>query len=68
LDGWAIVAENMIEEAIRQGVFDDLPGKGQPLDLSCDPFESPLAPTIRRILRDNEIADLRGGGLKSPAD
>jgi DnaJ family protein C protein 28 len=53
LDGWGTIAENLIREAMEKGAFDDLPGKGKPLDLSRDPFEDPLAPTFRRILRDN---------------
>lgn len=38
---------------MERGVFDNLPGKRKPLDLSLAPFEDPLAPTFRRILRDN---------------
>ncbi len=53
MEGWAIVAENIIREAMESGVFDNLAGKGKPLDLSRNPFEDPLAPTFRRILRDN---------------
>lgn len=53
LEGGAIVAENIIRDAIERGVFDNLPGKGKPLDLSRDPFDDPLAPTLGRILRDN---------------
>jgi hypothetical protein len=56
LDGCAIVAENMIREAMGNGLFDNLPGKGKPLDLGAGPFEDALAPTLRRILRDNGIA------------
>jgi DnaJ family protein C protein 28 len=53
MEGWDRIAENIIREAMERGVFDDLPGKGQPLDLSRNPFEDPLAPTLRRLLRDN---------------
>jgi DnaJ family protein C protein 28 len=53
MDGVRIVAENLIREAVEQGKFDNLPGKGGPLDLTRSPFEEPLAPTLRRILRDN---------------
>jgi hypothetical protein len=31
---WEKLAQNRIEEAIAQGEFDDLPGRGQPLDLA----------------------------------
>ena len=30
---WEKLAQNRIEEAIAQGEFDDLPGRGQPLQL-----------------------------------
>ncbi len=50
---WNRIAENKILEAMENGAFDNLPGCGQPLDLSVGPFEDPLAPTFRRILRDN---------------
>jgi hypothetical protein len=39
----------MIREAMGNGLFDNLPGKEQPLDLSRVLFEDPLAPTFRRI-------------------
>jgi hypothetical protein len=53
MDGAGIIAENLIREAIEQGKFDHLPGRGGPLDLSRSPFDEPLAPTLRRILRDH---------------
>lgn len=53
MGGWNRIAENKILEAMENGAFDNLPGRGQPLDLSVGPFEDPLAPTFRRILRDN---------------
>jgi hypothetical protein len=39
---WQLLAENKIQEAIEQGLFDDLPGKGKPLDLSAY-FDTPAA-------------------------
>jgi DnaJ family protein C protein 28 len=54
MGSWQIVVENILREAVEQGKFDDLAGKGKPLDLDDrNPFEDPLAPTFRRILRDN---------------
>lgn len=53
MDGFETLAENLIREAMERGLFDDLPGQGKPLDLATNPFEDPLAPTFRRILRDN---------------
>lgn len=32
---WEKLAQNRIEEAIASGEFDDLPGRGQPLDLDA---------------------------------
>jgi hypothetical protein len=37
---------------MERGLFDNLRGKGEPLDLGVSPFEHPLAATFRRILRD----------------
>ena len=31
---WQLIAESRIQEAFERGEFDDLPGAGQPLDLS----------------------------------
>jgi hypothetical protein len=53
VDGWNIIVENKIREAIEQGKFDHLRGAGEPLDLARNPYEDALAPTFRRILRDN---------------
>jgi DnaJ family protein C protein 28 len=53
LDPWARVVEEQIQEAIERGVFDHLSGKGQALNLGGNPFEEPLAGTMRRLLRDN---------------
>jgi hypothetical protein len=39
---WTRLAESRIEEAIAGGEFDDLPGRGQPLDLT-DYFALPAA-------------------------
>jgi len=38
MDLTAVIAERKILEAMEQGEFDDLPGKGKPLDLSDDPM------------------------------
>lgn len=39
---WELLAENKIQEAIEQGHFENLPGKGKPLDLGSY-FETPAA-------------------------
>ena len=72
------LAENRIREAIEAGVFDHLPGAGQPLDLeeyfSC-PEELRLAHSLLKnancvpleVELRNEIVRLRAA-LERPAD
>jgi DnaJ family protein C protein 28 len=52
LPRWDSVMDELIEDAIRSGAFDDLPGKGKPLNLSNNPHsrESQLA---YQLLKDN---------------
>jgi DnaJ family protein C protein 28 len=38
LSRWETAMDEMIEEAMRNGEFDNLPGKGKPLNLSKNPF------------------------------
>lgn len=63
------VVEERIQEAMRRGDFDDLPGAGQPLDLDDDPLVPPEVRVAYRILKNagfvppevlerREIADL----------
>jgi hypothetical protein len=48
--GWTrILAENRIQEAMENGEFDHLPGKGKPLDLS-DYFRTPVADRLGHSL------------------
>jgi hypothetical protein len=48
-----ILAERRIREAMDDGFFDDLPGKGRPLDLSENPFEDPDCRMAHRLLRNS---------------
>jgi len=50
------MAEKMLREAIEGGEFDDLPGKGQPVDLSQNPFEDPDLRVVHKLLRDAGLA------------
>jgi hypothetical protein len=50
------IALQKIQEAMDRGEFDNLPGKGQPLDLSEDPFERPEMRMANRVLRNAGIA------------
>lgn len=50
------MAEKMLREAIEAGEFDNLPGKGQPVDLSENPFEDPELRVVHKLLRDAGFA------------
>ncbi|MDX1613625.1 MAG: DUF1992 domain-containing protein [Candidatus Promineifilaceae bacterium] len=49
---WDSVMDELIEDAIRSGAFDDLPGKGKPLKLSKNPF-APEEQLAHQLLKDN---------------
>lgn len=52
---WSNLIEDLIEDGRQQGMFDDLPGKGKPLNLNKNPFgrESELA---HNLLKRNDLA------------
>ena len=54
-DWTAGIAERKIQDAIDEGLFDNLPGRGQPLDLSVNPFEPPGMGAVNRLLRHNKV-------------
>ena len=43
--------DEQIKKAIQAGVFDDLPGRGQPLSLDENPFEDPSWKLANHILQ-----------------
>ena len=45
--------DEQIRQAMQRGEFDDLPGKGKPLDLSENPHEDPGWRMAYRILKDS---------------
>ena len=52
---WEKLANNRIDEAIASGEFDDLPGQGQPLDLS-EYFSQPAAERVGvHLLRNADV-------------
>jgi len=57
-DWTAGVAERKIQDAIDEGLFDDLPGRGKPLDLSINPFEAPGMGAVNRLLKHNKVLPL----------
>ena len=48
--------EKKLREAIENGEFDDLPGKGEPIDLKENPFEDPDLRIVHRLLRNAGFA------------
>jgi DnaJ homolog subfamily C member 28 len=48
-----ILAERKIREAMEEGEFDNLSGKGEPLDLSENPYEDPASRMAHRLLRNS---------------
>ncbi len=50
---WSQLVERQIVEAQERGEFDDLPGKGRPLDLAENPFAAPEWRVAYKILQDN---------------
>jgi len=50
---WSEIVERQIVEAQERGEFDDLPGKGKPLDLTENPFAAPEWRVAYKILQDN---------------
>ena len=53
---WESVVEKLIRESMERGEFDNLPGSGEPLDLSENPFEDPDLRTAHRLLRNAGFA------------
>jgi DnaJ family protein C protein 28 len=49
---WSEIVERQIVEAQERGEFDDLPGKGKPLDLMENPFADPGWRVAYKILQD----------------
>ncbi len=50
---WVRIVDDLINEAVSEGLFDNLPGQGKPLKLSTNPYsqESDLA---FELLKKNE--------------
>jgi hypothetical protein len=56
MNQWESLVEKKIREAIEQGEFDNLPGKGKPVDTSENPFEDPELRLAHRLLRNAGFA------------
>jgi len=53
---WESLIDKNIREAMERGEFDDLAGKGQPIDLRENPYEDPDWRTAHRLLRNAGFA------------
>lgn len=56
MDKWEPLVDRLIREAMERGEFNDLSGRGQPIDLSENPFEDPEVRTAHRLLRNAGFA------------
>jgi DnaJ family protein C protein 28 len=45
--------DEQIRQAIEKGEFDDLPGKGKPLDLTQNPYEDPTWGMAYKVLKSS---------------
>lgn len=55
LDHWTDLAGMRIEEAMRAGLFDDLPGAGKPINLARNPFVPDDQQMAQTLLKNNEL-------------
>lgn len=51
----ADLIDKIIEDAMRQGQFDNLSGKGKPLNLDRNPHEDPEKALAHKLLHDNDF-------------
>ena len=49
------IAERKIQEAIEEGLFDNLPGKGRPLVLDDDPLTPPHLRIVHHVLKNARV-------------
>jgi DnaJ homolog subfamily C member 28 len=55
MEEWADLVSQRIEEAIRHGLFDNLPGRGKPLELRRDPYVPEDQQMAHTLLRNNNL-------------
>jgi DnaJ family protein C protein 28 len=56
MDKYEPLIDRMIRESMDRGEFDDLPGSGQPIDLSENPYEKPELRSVHRLLKNAGFA------------
>ncbi len=52
---WSNLIEDLIEDGRQKGMFDDLPGKGKPLNLNKNPFGQEME-LAHKLLKQNDMA------------
>ncbi len=69
LSEWTDIVGQRIEQAMREGLFDNLPGQGKPLDLKKNPFVPEDRQMAYKLLENNDLApswiSARTGVLKA---
>ena len=55
LDWTPIVAERKILEAMEQGAFDNLPGKGKPLEIDDDPLTPAHLRIVHHVMKNARV-------------
>jgi DnaJ family protein C protein 28 len=56
LEEWESLANQRIEDAMRAGAFDNLPGKGKPLRSDAEAFEPSDQRMANKLLKNNDLA------------
>ncbi len=56
LSDWTDIVGQRIEQAMREGAFDNLPGQGKPLDLNKNPFVPEDRQMAYKLLENNDLA------------
>ena len=64
VDEWQDYVSQAIEEAMREGAFDNLPGKGKPQNLNENPNEPSDMAMANKILKNNDTTPLWIGDRK----
>jgi len=54
-DDWHNLIEDLIQDGQEKGVFDDLPGKGKPLNLRKNPYAADME-LANSLLKQNDLA------------
>jgi len=56
MDKWERLVDRLIRESMERGEFNDIPGSGEPIDLTENPYEKPEVRSVHRLLRNAGFA------------